>query len=73
MTAGMLAKCDVAGDERRFLRGKIRRSEIFFSEELVYRAGADTDEKIALGIDPAAFDLQRANTDEDRSWRTQRD
>src|SRR5882762_4634705 len=73
VAAGVLAKCYVAGDERRFLRGKIRRSEIFFAQQLVNGTGANTAEKIAFGVDPAAFDLQRANTDKDRPWRTQRD
>src|SRR5229473_7709156 len=40
VAAGMLTKCYVAGNQCGFHRRKFGGSEIFFSEQLVHRAGA---------------------------------
>ena len=57
VAARVLAKGYVAGNQCGFHRRKFGGSEIFFSEQLVNGAGADTAEKVAFGVDPAAFDL----------------
>ncbi len=72
VAAAMLAERNVAVDEGRFHRRKIRRPQILLPEERVNRTGADGGEEHALRVDPASFDLLGTDADEERPRCAQR-
>ena len=51
----MLAKGQLAGNERGFNRWKLRRTEILFAQELKHWPGCDSSHETALLIQPFAL------------------
>src|SRR5579859_412158 len=58
VSSAVLAESDVAFDQRGFHGGKFGSPQILFAKQVVDGPGANSPEKHALAIDPAAFQLR---------------
>jgi len=71
MSAAVLAKRDIAVDQRGLGGRKLCRAEIFLAQKSVHRTRADGGQKCALRVDPS-IPLSRSATDENGSRRAHR-
>ena len=71
MSAAVLAKRDIAVDERGLDRRKLSRAEIFLAQKSVHRTCANGGQKCALRVGPSV-PLRRSATDENGSRRAHR-
>jgi hypothetical protein len=73
VSSGVLAKSDVAIDERGVDRREFACAEILFAEKSVYRACSGRSQEHTFCVHPAIAFFCAARTDKHRSGRTQRD
>src|SRR5690349_16805068 len=70
MTAGMLAKSNVARYQRSSQHRELIGAQVFFAQQAVNSTCMHGSNKHSFGIDPLPFYLRRARTDKYRPWRT---
>src|SRR5690606_3231159 len=70
--ACMLTKSDFTICQCGAHQWEIFRSKIFFTQQLIYRAGMYTRKEHSSCINPLPFDLRRTHTDKQGSWSAQR-